>query len=159
LIGVKGVREIVGGEDEDFREGSSFARRKDFGPCAEWWRHTRTRGAVRYSFRQHFGAERIFVADELFLRFAMRKGRGISWRTAGTPFRTGPRPARIELSKEASVACSFVPRSAAGLSLCMHHFPKTISDSGEDAMRRFAEFFTANMHPWKRTLSIPRSSR
>jgi len=43
------------------------------------------------------------------------------------------------------MAGTLVPRSDARLSFCGQPFPKIISDAGHDAMRRFAEFFTANI--------------
>lgn len=46
------------------------------------------------------------------------------------------------------MAGSLVPRSDAGLSFHSfrpEHFPKIISDAGQGAIRRFAEFFTANI--------------
>jgi site-specific recombinase XerD len=43
------------------------------------------------------------------------------------------------------MADSMVARADSGLLFRADQFPKIISDAGQDAMRRFAEFFTANI--------------
>jgi site-specific recombinase XerD len=43
------------------------------------------------------------------------------------------------------MAGDLIPQTHPSLTLCGHLFPKLIADAGEDARRRFIEFFTANI--------------